>query len=153
MIDRLRRAPVEKDRQPHLRPLELPLVQQLCPGECEDRHCCSAPFCVRKRGSSPGLVMVLDEPHHFCLVRKIGKEVQTYALGVPVFHPIIESLVVAAIKTLLLQFPLEVPVCLGDEPELPMPSFDRRDHRRPVVIDRLYSCTSPPRYARRYCSA
>ena len=69
---------------------------------------------------------------------------QTYALGVPVFHPVIEFLVVAVIKTLLLRFPLEVPVCLGDEPELPVPAFDRRDHRRPVVVDRLYSCTRPP---------
>lgn len=65
------------------------------------------------------------------------KEVQTHALGVPVFHPVIELVVVAVIEALLLQYPLQVPVCLGDELELPMPALDRRDDRRSIVVDRL----------------
>src|SRR5512143_3469689 len=49
-INALGRATAQKDRQPHLPSLELPLMQKLCPGEGEDHHCCSAPFPVRKRG-------------------------------------------------------------------------------------------------------
>ena len=62
--------------------------------------------------------MVLDEPDHLLLVRKIRKKVLTHALGISVLHPVVEFLVVAVVKPLLLQFPLEVPVGFGDELEL-----------------------------------
>ena len=44
MIDGLCRPTVQKNRQPRLHSFELPLVEQLCSGECEDRYRCSAPF-------------------------------------------------------------------------------------------------------------
>ena len=141
LIDRLCRAAGEKDRQPHLPSLELPLVQQPGPGEREDRHGRSAPFSVRKRGSGPRLVMVLDEPDHPLLVGKIRQEVQTHVLGSPVFHPVVEFLVVAEVEALLLQLPLQVPVGLGDELELRPLRLDRRDERRPVVVGR--PCSGP----------
>ena len=49
-----------------------------------------------------------------------------HALGVPVLHAVVEFLVVAEIKALLLQLPLQVPIGLGDEPELRVLCFDRR---------------------------
>src|SRR5260370_3436217 len=88
--------------------------------------------------------MVLDESGHLLLVRKIRKEVLTHALGVSVLHPVIEFLVVAEIKALLLQFPLKVPVGFGDEPELSVLSLDRGYHRPPVIVTWFFSCTSPP---------
>jgi hypothetical protein len=51
--------------------------------------------------------------------RKIREEVFAYALRVTVLHPVIEFLVVAKIKTLLLEFPFNVPVGFGDELEPP----------------------------------
>ena len=152
LIDRLCRATAQEDRQPHLPSLELPLVQQLRPGEGEDRHGRGAPFSGRKRGSRPGLVMVLDEADHPLLVGRIRQEVLTHALGIPVLHPVVELLVVAEVEPLLLQLPLQVPVGLGDEPELRMLRLDRRDDRRPVVVGRL-APAGLPRSARRYRSA
>ena len=102
-------------------------MQQLCAGECEDRHGCGATLRGRKSGGSPGLVVVLDEPDHFLLVDRICKQVQAHTLGVPMFQPVIKFLVVAVVKTLLLQFLLEISVSLGDEPELWILPFDRRD--------------------------
>ena len=78
--------------------------------------------------------MVLDEPHHALLVRKVRQEMLPHALGGPVLHPVVEFLVVAEVETLLLQLPLQIPIRLGDEPELRVPALDRRDHRRPVVV-------------------
>src|SRR5512139_2697201 len=103
LVDRLCRPAAEKDRQPHLAALELPLVQQPGPGEREDRYRGSAAFSVRKRGGRPRLVMVLDEPDHALLVSKICEQVKTHVLGVAVLHPVIELLVVAEVETLLLQ--------------------------------------------------
>ena len=62
--------------------------------------------------------MVLDEAHHALLVSGIGQQVLPHALGVLMFHAIIEFLVVAEIKAVLLQFPLQIPVGFGDELEL-----------------------------------
>src|SRR5260370_35055721 len=89
--------------------------------------------------------MVLDESGHLMLVRKIRKEVLTHALGVSVLHPVIEVLVVAEIKALLLQFQLKVPVGFGDEPELPVLSLDRGYLRPPVIVTWFFSFTTPPR--------
>ena len=76
-----------------------------------------------------------------------------HALGVPVFHPVIEFLVVAEIKALLLQLPFEVPVGFGDEPELIVLRFDRCDHRRPSSRWLAWSLHVRPMCARRCCSA
>ena len=118
MIDRLCRATAQKDRQPHLHSFELPFVEQPCPGECEDRHRCSAPFSGRKRGGGSGLVMVLDEADQPLLVRQDQPEMQPHVLGVVMLQPVVESLVVAVIEPLLLQFPFQVPVGLGDEQKI-----------------------------------
>ena len=89
--------------------------------------------------------MVLDEPDHALLVRKVRQEMLPHALGGPVLHPVVEFLVVAEVETLLLQLPLQIPIRLGDEPELRVPALDRRDHRRPVVVVGSGACAATPR--------
>ena len=121
MINRLCWASAEEDRQPHPPSLELSLVQEPGSGESENRHRRRATSSVGKGGRGPGLVMVLDEPDHAFLVRKVRQEMLPHALGGPVLHPVVEFLVVAEVETLLLQLPLQIPIRLGDEPELRMP--------------------------------
>ena len=64
--------------------------------------------------------MILDEPDQSFLVSKVSAEMKPHALGGLVFQTVIESLVVAVVKALLLQLPLQVPVGLGDEQEIRM---------------------------------
>ena len=72
--------------------------------------------------------MILDEAHHALLISRIGQQVLPHALGVLMLHAVVEFLVVAEIKALLLQFPLQIPVGFGDELELGRLRFDRGDH-------------------------
>ena len=126
MVNRLVGPTAQKHRQPHLPALELSLMQQPRARQREQRHCRGASLSIRKCGGSPRLVMVLDEPDHFLLIGGIREQVLAHALGTFMIHPVVEFLVVAEIKTFLLQFPLEVPVGLGDEPELADALLSRR---------------------------
>jgi hypothetical protein len=62
--------------------------------------------------------VVLNEPDQPLLVRQIGAEMQADALRTATLQAVIEPLVVTVIKALLLQFPFQIPVGLGDEEEI-----------------------------------
>jgi hypothetical protein len=49
-----------------------------------------------------------------------------------VLQPIVKFLVVAEVKTALLEFPLEVPVSLSDEEEAGILVFDGRNYINPI---------------------
>src|SRR5215468_3876276 len=59
-----------------------------------------------------------------------------------VLHPIVQLLVVAEVKTLLLEFPLQFPVSLGDKQKSRMLPFDGSDDLNPIL--RFRSWPSPP---------
>jgi hypothetical protein len=59
--------------------------------------------------------MVLDETEQLLLVGKLSTDMQPNILRFVMFQPIIESLVVAEVEPMMLQFPLQVPISLGNE--------------------------------------
>src|SRR5947209_14195467 len=73
------------------------------------------PFLLRAKGvRGPRLVMVLDEPNEPILVILRGAQMAVYRLRGLADQTIVEALVVAEIKSLMLQDPFHVPICLRD---------------------------------------
>src|SRR3954465_10245881 len=85
--------------------------------------------------------MVLDETKQFVLIVKISTKMQADALSIAVLQPVVEFLVVAEIKTLLLEFPLQVPICLSDKEETRMLLLGGRDRINPIF--RFWTRPSP----------
>ena len=61
-------------------------------------------------------------------------------------QPIKEFLVITEIESLLLQFPLQVPIGLGSEDEPAMLFLDGRNHINPVLRSGPLACLIRPRY-------
>src|SRR5262249_942647 len=82
-------------------------------------------------GGSARLVVILQKARRAALILQIsGEEApdSASALGV---QAIVEALVVGVIEPLLLECPLQVPVCLGHEQEARLPPAHVLDGRRP----------------------
>src|SRR5215472_2365925 len=63
------------------------------------------------------LIVVFEKARELVLVVEAGKEMTPDRRGMPLSQPVIEPLVVAVVKALLLQSPFEVPINLGHECE------------------------------------
>src|SRR5215469_7595995 len=77
--------------------------------------------------------MVLDKTKKLIVVSRVVAEMKPNALRVSMFQPVIQPLVITEIETLLLEFPFEIPVSLGDEEEIRMRLHYRRDHVHPII--------------------
>src|SRR5271165_1675485 len=88
--------------------------------------------------------MVLEEANQPLLVGKVSTEMEPNTLCIVMLQTVIEPLVVAEIEPLLLQFPLRVPVSLGNEAEVRMRPLNGRDHVTPVLGGRPLPCTTTP---------
>ena len=134
LIRRLLRAATEEDRKPYPSALELPFVEELGAGEGEQGHRGGTSLLCRKGRRCAGLVVILQETDEPVLVGHVGQQVQPHALGVAVLHPIVELLVVTVVESLLLERPFQIPIGLGQEPELRVARPHCRDKRRPIVL-------------------
>ena len=76
--------------------------------------------------------MIFDEANQPFLIAWIGTEMQPNTLGVLMLQAIVEPFVVAEIESLLLQFPLQVPIGLGHEQDVRIPLFHSADQLWPV---------------------
>src|SRR5204863_3999267 len=72
----------------------------------------------QERSGGARLVVILQEAGHFVLVVLSRPEMLAHRLRVPVAEPIVQSLVVCIIESLLLQRPFEIPIHFGHETEL-----------------------------------
>lgn len=120
LVDRLLWASPQKHRQPYLSPLELAFVEEPCPRKrCRHKRRRLFLF-LRKDFGSTWLVMVLQETKQLVLIPQFCAKMKSDTLGVLTFQAVIEPLVVAEIETLLLEFPLQVPVAFSHEAEVGM---------------------------------
>ena len=138
------RPPAQEHRKPYLPPLELSLVKKPCARECRNGNCIhTLPFhCENSRCA--GLVVVFNETDQLLLVSRVSQEVKPHTLRVFVFEAVIETLVVAIVKSLLLQFPLQVPVSLRNKPEIGVLLFNGLNYPGPVISLRSGSCPHAP---------
>jgi hypothetical protein len=59
--------------------------------------------------------VVFEEAKKLVLIGGVGAKVEANTLRVFVLEAIVKSLVVAKVEAVLLEFPLEIPVGLGDK--------------------------------------
>ena len=132
-IDGLRGTATELDGKSNLPALELPFMEEFGSGERGDGHGrCSA--LLRREGCrSPGLIVILDETDQLILVIKDGAKMKTDTLGILVLQAIVQPLVVAEIKPLLLKLLLKVPVGFRHEEEMGVLRTNGLDHLWPVI--------------------
>jgi hypothetical protein len=78
--------------------------------------------------------VIFDEPKQFALIADIGKEMKPHLLGRSRCESGIESLVVAEVEPLLLQFPFEVPIGFGYKREIEAAAAHRFDYFHPVFL-------------------
>src|SRR5262249_55920428 len=103
------------------------------------------PFlCRRERRCSSGFVVVLDKPKEFCLVSKVGAEMETYTLRIAMLQAVVEPLVVTKVEPLLLQLPFEVPVSLGNKKKFRISGLNDRNKIAPVFRCRRFSRATAP---------
>jgi hypothetical protein len=67
------------------------------------------------------------------LISKISTEMKADVLCSAVFHPIVKLLVVAKVEALLLEFPLQVPISLGDKQKSGISALNGGDHIDPIL--------------------
>src|SRR6266404_5851727 len=137
-------TPSEEHRQPHLASFELTFVEKFHPRERGHGQCHSTFLCQRKRCRSTRLVVILNEAKQLVLVRESGTQVKPDALCVRVFKVVVECFVVTVIKAQLLQFPLQVPVSLGNEQKAGMRSLYVRNDIYPILCGGRCACTRCP---------
>src|SRR5829696_7460791 len=77
-----------------------------------------------ERGCRPRFIVILDKPHQLTLVGWVGLEMSAYRACTAMRQPVVQSFVVAVVKTELLQRPFRVPVRLGEEDEAGMCPLD-----------------------------
>ena len=75
-------------------------------------------------GFGAKIAEALEKAKKPSLVRKLRTEMHAHALGIVVFQPVVQPLVVAEIESLLLELPLQVPIGLGDEKKVGMRALD-----------------------------
>src|SRR5215475_13621199 len=76
--------------------------------------------------------MILQEPDELVLISQIGAQMRSDTLRSIMLQTVIQSLVVAVIETLLLQFPLQIPIGFGDEEDVRMSLPNGGNKIRPV---------------------
>src|SRR5271169_5183966 len=108
-------------------------MEESCSREAGNRDCGGLLLGGRKGRCGPGLIVVLEEAKQLLLVGKVGTKMKPNSLCIVMFQAIIEPLVIAEVEPLLLQFPLQVPVSLGNEEKVWMFSLESRDHVTPVL--------------------
>ena len=101
-------------------------------------------FLCRKSGCGPRFIMILEEPNQSLLISRVCQQVRPHAFRIFMAEPIVESLVVTIIKTLLLQYPLHVPVGFRNKKKIRKLLFDRWNHRCPIVLCRRLSRPGSP---------
>ena len=67
------------------------------------------------------------------LILIIGQQMKTHLFGRTLQNPVVWSLVVALVETLLLQRPFQIPIGLGEEQESRMRLADGGYHCRPIA--------------------
>src|SRR5262245_25006302 len=93
----------------------------------------------------PRLVVVLNETNKPVLVCHIRTEMKPDAFCVFIHQTVIQPFVITEVEPLLLEFPFQVPIGLGDEEEIGMCRFDGRDQVVPVLSSRLLTRAAAPR--------
>ena len=88
--------------------------------------------------------MIFEEAQKLFLVGQISAEMKASAFCVVMLQAIVEPLVVAEIKALLLQLPFQVPIGFSDEAEVRVSMLDRRNHVNPILRRRCRSCATTP---------
>src|ERR1700719_3924610 len=128
---RLDRAAAEMGRYPHSRAVELTLMEeaQAWSEIGNDRR--RPVLRPSELGRCPRLVMVFEKAGELVLVVEAGEQVVADRPDVALPQTVVEPLVVAIVKALLLQRPFEVPVDLGHEGEGRILSVYRRRRLRP----------------------
>src|ERR1700752_1423566 len=100
------RTPSEEYRQSYFAPLELPFMKESCSREGRCGQSYGAPLCGEKRCSRSGLIVILNKTKKLALVGEISAQVESDAFCLPMLQAVVEHLVIAVVKTLLLKFPL-----------------------------------------------
>src|SRR6516162_11186713 len=86
--------------------------------------------------------MIFEEAQKLFLVGQISVEMKASAFCVVMLQAIVEPLVVAEIKVLLLQLLFQVPIGFSDEAEVTVSMLDRRNHVNPILRGRCRSCAT-----------
>src|SRR5262249_30847286 len=94
-------SPAQKDRGPDPTPFELSFVEEPCSWNCCGCQRSGVFLCAWKSGRGPRFVMILDEADQLCLVRGVGTEVKTHALGIAMFQAVVQPLVVTVVEAQL----------------------------------------------------
>ena len=78
-------------------------------------------------------------------IGKTSREMEADVLCIAVFQPVVEPLVIAEIESLLLEFPLQVPICFGNKEEAGMLFLYCRYHIRPIFSRESRASAASPR--------
>src|SRR5262249_1953829 len=125
-------AAYQKNWRPYPPSHELPLIQKLCPWQCH--HCHSRrPFLLwLERGCCARFVMILQKTYQSILVIQTSSQVQSQTPRAVMHKSVINPLVIAKIKTKLLQIPPQTPISLRHKKHIWVLRSYSRDYLVPV---------------------
>src|SRR5271168_2283056 len=138
------RTSSKEHRQLHLSSFELPFVEKFHPRERSCGQGYSTFLRQRERCRCTRLVVILNEAKQLLLVRESGTQMQPDVLCVRVLKAVVKCLVVAKIKALLLEFPLQIPIRLRNEQKTGARSLHVRNDICPILCSGFGACTRGP---------
>ena len=120
-------------------------MEESCSRQSGNRDCGSLLLCERKSRGGSRFIVVFQKAQQLPLVGQVSAKMKPDAFRIFMLQPIIKPLVVAEIEAMLLQFPLLVPVSLGNEADVRMRSLNGGDHVIPVFGRRSLPSSAAPR--------
>src|SRR5262249_36597421 len=135
----------KEDGESYLASFKLPFMKESCSRQSGHRYRGGTFFGGNECRCRPRLVVVLNETNQPLLVCRIRTEMKPDAFCVVIHQAVIQPLVVTEVEPLLLKFPFQVPVRLGDEEEIGMCRLNGRDQVGPVLRSRLLTRAGAPR--------
>ena len=90
-------------------------MEESSPRESGYSDCGGLLFRGGERCRGPRLIVIFDETEQLLLIGKVSTKMKSNILCIFMLQPVVEPLVIAKVESLLLQFPLQIPVSLGNE--------------------------------------
>ena len=153
MVHRLCWASAQKNRHAYLPAFKLAFMKE---SRSWLRGCCDCSSLLlfgRKRRCCPRLIVVFQEAKQLLLVGKVSTKMKADTFRIIMLKPVIESLVIAEVKPMLLQLILQVPISLGNEAHVRVRLLNGAGSQHPSIRLAVVARQGRPMYVRKSHSA